>query len=158
MAEKIAPGSIRVRELDQGPDENTPRYWFGNDVFVTHFFNALSSTFPEGERFFIRSVRRYADRIDNVMLAREVTAFVGQEGQHSKAHDVHVALLVDQGYGVLRTINGIQRVVMNWLNNRAPRLGEFLIQTATGNDSDTWAPTPLARLVLLSSGSMRDDA
>ncbi len=64
----------------------------------------------------------------------------------------------NQGYGVLRTINVIQRVVMIWLNNRAPRLGEFLIQTATGNDSDTWAPTPLARLVLLSSGSMRNDA
>ena len=88
MAEKIAPMSIRVRELDQGPDENTPRYWFGGDVFITHFFNALSSTFPEGERFFIRSVRRYADRIDNAALAREVTAFVGQEGRHSKAHDV----------------------------------------------------------------------
>ncbi len=122
MTETIAPVSIHVRELDQGPDENTPRYWFGNDIFVTHFFNALSSTFPEGERFFIRSVRRYADQIDNGPLAREVTAFVGQEGRHSKAHDVHVALLVNQGYGVLRNINRIQRVVMTWLNDSAPRL------------------------------------
>lgn len=122
MAETISQTSIHVRELDRVPDETTPRYWFGDDVFITHFFNAISSTFPEGERFFIRSVRRYADQIDEGALGRDVTAFVGQEGQHSKAHDAHVALLVEQGYRIVRTFNRNQRVVMTWLNNRAPRV------------------------------------
>ncbi len=44
------------------------------------------------------------------------------------------------------------------IEKRVGKIVEFLIQTATGNDSDTRALTPLARLVLLSFGSMRDDA
>lgn len=116
------PSKIHVRDLTEAPDDKTPRYWFANDIFLTHFFNAVSSTFPEGERFFIRSVRHYADNITDEQLRSQITAFYGQEGRHSREHDSHIKLLHDQGYKSLGIVNRNQRVVMNWLNQHAPRV------------------------------------
>ncbi len=39
-------------QLDFKLDE-IPRYWFGGDPFLTRMFDALSLTFPDGERYFI---------------------------------------------------------------------------------------------------------
>ncbi len=33
--------------------KGAPKYFFDNDAFKTHFMNALSIVFPEGERVFI---------------------------------------------------------------------------------------------------------
>lgn len=122
MAEPISRPPIQVRKLQGPPDECTPRYWFGGDPFTTHFFNAISTTFPDGERFFIRSVKYYADGIADAALVADVAAFAGQEGRHSKEHDNHVTLLIDQGYPGLRIFNRNLRVVTGWLNAHAPRL------------------------------------
>src|SRR5215470_13205644 len=43
--------------------ERTSRWWVRNDPVATAFFNALSATFPQGERFFIESVKHYRDRV-----------------------------------------------------------------------------------------------
>lgn len=117
-----AHSSIPVRDLDRRPDDSTPRYWFAGDPFTTHFFNAVSTTFPEGERFFIRSVRHYADGIEDEALVADVAAFAGQEGRHSREHDHHVTLLINQGYSGLRVFNRNLRVATGWLNVHAPRL------------------------------------
>ncbi|MEM9621489.1 MAG: metal-dependent hydrolase [Pseudomonadota bacterium] len=113
--------SIQVRRLADPPSATTPRYWHSDDPFLTHFFNALSSTFPEGERFFIRSVRHYHKQLP-AELAEQVDQFTGQEGQHSREHDHHMQLLYDQGYEFLARFNRMQKNVMSWLNTRAPRL------------------------------------
>ncbi len=117
MAEPL----IRVRTLDTPPDENTPRYWHSNDVFLSHFFNALSSTFPEGERFFIQSVRTYYHQLP-AELAAQVDLFAGQEGQHSKEHDAHMDLLQAQGYTALGFLNRHMRTFLRWLPKKFPRL------------------------------------
>ena len=41
-------------------------------------FGALSLTFPEGERMFIRSVRNYRDRVESRELKQQVAGFIGQ--------------------------------------------------------------------------------
>ena len=82
-----APAVPVVRRIHGGPDADTPRHWFDGQAFETHFFNALSTTFPEGERSFILSVRAHADGITDPELQREIDAFVGQEGQHSREHE-----------------------------------------------------------------------
>lgn len=122
MAEPSAFPTIEVRGLDRRPDQSTPRYWYGGDPFTTHFFNAVSSTFPEGERFFVRSVRHYAEHIDDAALSADIAAFAGQEGRHSLEHDRHVSLLVAQGYTGLRVFNRNLRAATRWLNLHAPRL------------------------------------
>ncbi|MCG8438771.1 MAG: metal-dependent hydrolase, partial [Pseudomonadales bacterium] len=40
---------------------SVPRHWNGGDPVLTRFFDALSVHFPEGERFFIQSVRNFKD-------------------------------------------------------------------------------------------------
>lgn len=107
-----------IRTVTDGPDQQTPKYWYGDDPFLTHFFNAVSSTFPEGERFFIRAVRHFAQD-DNDPVIR---AFVGQEGQHSKAHDVHIDLILAQGFSGIAQFNRVQKRAMGWMNRRVPRL------------------------------------
>ncbi|MBC7172326.1 MAG: metal-dependent hydrolase, partial [Polyangiaceae bacterium] len=36
---------------------DTPKYWFANDPWSTQLLNALSLTFPAGEKAFVHSVR-----------------------------------------------------------------------------------------------------
>ncbi len=100
--------------------EETPRYWFGGDPFRTHFLNALSSTFPEGEAFFVRSVRHYRDRIDEPGLRTEIQGFSGQEGVHSQEHARHVEILVGQGYAGLAKVNRMAGRELRMYNRRAP--------------------------------------
>jgi predicted metal-dependent hydrolase len=60
--------------------------WHDEGRHVSHFFNALSLFFPDGERFFIHSVRHYRNEIADPTLGRAVTAFIGQEAMHGREH------------------------------------------------------------------------
>ncbi|NUF14207.1 metal-dependent hydrolase [Acinetobacter lactucae] len=67
--------------------ENTPRYWCNNEPTFTHYFTGLSTLFPEGESYFVRSVRALREKAkSNEILDREISAFIGQEAMHSKEH------------------------------------------------------------------------
>lgn len=63
------------------------RDWHGDGAGVTSFINALSVIFPEGERFFIDSVRYYRDRIKDPELKEAVRGFIGQEAMHGREHE-----------------------------------------------------------------------
>jgi len=128
-----------------------PRYWWGDDPFRTHFFNALSSTFPFGEAFFVRSVRYYADRVTDPKLQQEIRAFAGQEGQHSRIHDAHVDLLIEQGYGALAARNRFIDRIMRWHNRETPR---FSLAVTAALEHLT---AILARQLLLNPGNHVDE-
>src|SRR3954454_9073585 len=49
------------------------------DVVSSHVMANLSSVFPDGEDFFVRSVRHYRDQITDPVLKRQVAGFIGQE-------------------------------------------------------------------------------
>ena len=90
---------LHVRRFD--PDfSDLPRHWFGGDPVTTHAVNALNLIFPDGERFFVRSVRRYADGIEDPELRAEVQAFIQQEAHHGHAHSQQVDVLEAQGFEV----------------------------------------------------------
>lgn len=97
-----------------------PRHWFGGDPFRTHFMNALSSVFPDGEAWFVRSVLHYRDQVDDPELLAAIRAFAGQEGQHSHQHDLHCALMEAQGYSFIARANRVMRKILVWLNEKAP--------------------------------------
>lgn len=59
---------------------------FENNSIISTFLYALSSIFPEGEKFFIHSVRHYRPHIKNPELLRQVRGFIGQEAHHSQSH------------------------------------------------------------------------
>lgn len=113
---------IPIRRPSHPLSRAIPRYWYGGDPFATHFFDALSSTFPFGEAFFVRSVLRYRDQIDDPELLRRIRGFAGQEGQHSRVHDEHVGILSGQGYSALETRNRFVDRIARWQNRRAPKI------------------------------------
>ena len=87
-------------KLDFGLDQDIPRHWMGGDPFKTRFFDAMSTVFPVGERFFIVSVRNYKDRVADPQLQHEVKGFTRQEAQHSMVHLQYNERLKAQGVNI----------------------------------------------------------
>jgi predicted metal-dependent hydrolase len=78
---------VRPRNREHQLEQSLARDWFDNHPFKTAWFNAMSITFPLGEKFFIDSVRHYADRIEDPKLREDIRGFIGQEGFHRREHD-----------------------------------------------------------------------
>ena len=113
--------SIVPRKISRHPNAATPTYWFDGKGFESLFFNAVSSTFPEGERFFVLSVRNFAEQIQDEGLKIDVARFMRQEGQHSREHDAHMRILDTQGFGMLRQVSRFDRLLMRWTAKFLPR-------------------------------------
>lgn len=102
----------RNREYDIASSLATD--WFDNHAFKTAWFNALSITFPVGEKFFIDSVRYFADEIEDPKLSADISGFCGQEGYHRREHDRYNKTLCNaRGYDLNylegRIIKGTER-------------------------------------------------
>ncbi len=113
--------AIEVRRPERFVSAEVPAYWNGGDPFATHYLNALSSVFPDGEAFFVRSVMHYRDRIRDPELQRAIQGFAGQEAQHSRQHDAHLEALAAQGYTALVRLNRMADAGMRFGNRHWPR-------------------------------------
>ena len=96
-----------------------PRAWLGGDPVATAISNGVSMLFPHGERFFVRSVKHFLDRIDDPKLRADVKAFFHQEGHHAKAHDDYNAVLRAQGYRIDQFL-GVYERLSSWLEAHLP--------------------------------------
>jgi predicted metal-dependent hydrolase len=66
---------------------NLPKHYAGEgDLIMSHVLANLSAVFPEGEDFFVRSVRHFRDDIDDPVLRKQVAGFIGQEALHGREH------------------------------------------------------------------------
>ncbi len=102
---------VRPRHMEFGFPDQLERHWFDNNPYITHFVHALSATFPDGERFFIQSVRNYMDQIDDPEMLKNVRGFIGQEAHHGKHHEHFNDLVGKLGY----PMNSIIKSVKNQL-------------------------------------------
>jgi predicted metal-dependent hydrolase len=109
---------IQPRHMNFQFDESIPRYWFDNDQFKSLLLTALSCTFPEGERFFVRSVRHYQKNIKDPKLREEVKGFIGQEAHHGNEHEEFNALMQKKGIPTRK----VEEFVHNGLKWRAKRM------------------------------------
>lgn len=91
--------NIHVRHLAFGRDAPAPRWWLGGDPVATAFYNALSITFPQGERFFMDSVRRYRP-LASPALDGQIEAFLAQEATHTREHLAFNHQVAANGYDV----------------------------------------------------------
>jgi hypothetical protein len=66
--------------------EGIKKHWVFNSSVATNFINSMHIVFPEGEKFFVRSVRKYAKQLKDEQLKKDVIAFCGQEGIHAREH------------------------------------------------------------------------
>jgi predicted metal-dependent hydrolase len=100
--------TIHPRNISFGRNETNPRWWLRNDPVATAFNNALSASFPEGERFFIDSVRAFKHRADP-KLQEQITAFTAQESVHTREHLMFNKHIVDAGYDLTKIDRYLER-------------------------------------------------
>jgi predicted metal-dependent hydrolase len=72
------------------------------DLIMSHVVATLSSVFPDGEDFFVRSVRHFRDQLEDPELRRDVAGFIGQEAIHGREHRALNDRLDQLGYPTKR--------------------------------------------------------
>src|SRR3954463_8871864 len=100
--------SITPRDRRFGRDTATPRLWHGGRVEATAIYNALSTTFPAGEAFFVESVRAFRDGAPP-RLAEEIKGFITQEAIHSREHDSFNKRAAAAGYDLSKLEAQVER-------------------------------------------------
>jgi len=104
----VADLGITPRDRRFGRDAATPRLWHGGRVEATAIYNALSTTFPEGEAFFVESVRAFRDGAAP-RLAEEIKAFTTQEAIHSREHDAFNKRASASGYDLAKLEEQVEK-------------------------------------------------
>lgn len=84
----IPKRTIKTRRMEFRYAEGLDRkhYAKDGDPTMSHVVAVLSSLFPEGEDFFVQSVRNYRDKITDPELKKQVAGFIGQEAIHGREH------------------------------------------------------------------------
>jgi hypothetical protein len=93
------PGDLKItsRDLAFGRNGQSPRHWLGGDPIATAFYNALSASFPQGERFFMDSVRAFKSKAETE-LQQQIVAFTTQEALHTREHVFFNQQIAGAGY------------------------------------------------------------
>jgi predicted metal-dependent hydrolase len=93
-------------------------HWMNGDPVATAVFNALSLTFPDGEKLFMDSVRHYRSRLSGP-LAEQVRAFLAQEAVHAREHHALNSLIDRERYPVAQ-IEALVRKRVAFARSRGP--------------------------------------
>lgn len=94
------PDEIIARDIRFGILGNAKRHWFGGDVIKTALLDGLSIFLPEGERYFIRSLKHYAPQLQDEELAAEINGYSVQEAYHTREHRDYNLAMASLGYDV----------------------------------------------------------
>jgi predicted metal-dependent hydrolase len=89
-----------VRKLEIDLSASFARHWHGGDAFRSHYYNALSMSFPVGEQYFIDAVRGGLALLpegSHPELRAAIQGFIGQEATHRHLHGLYNAQLEKQG-------------------------------------------------------------
>lgn len=132
---------IKVRNVHFNFDK-VPKHWILGSALATHFVNSMHIVFPEGEKFFIRSVRRFAKDLKNEELKKDVNNFCGQEGIHAREHQRFWEVMEEQGLKPERFAKflrvsafsgkySIENVIVGNLNKVQSRLGDKMALSVT---------------------------
>lgn len=116
------------RNLKFGLPKGKALTWNPAGEHVTQFYNTLSIFFPAGERFFIQSVRNYREEITDEHLKAQISAFIGQEGFHTREHEEYNDALRAAGM----PIDQLDNIVVNILETvkKLPRPMQLAVTVA----------------------------
>jgi predicted metal-dependent hydrolase len=99
--------------------QDVPRHFAADgDLILSHVAASLSAVFPDGEDFFVRSVRHFRDRITDPELRRQVSGFIGQEAMHGREHRAFNNRLDQLGYPTKR---------VEWLTEKGLAIRERIL-------------------------------
>ncbi|MBA0045886.1 metal-dependent hydrolase [Mycobacterium sp. NPDC050853] len=80
------------------PTGSLNRHYVQGDLVMSHLIAMLSAVFPEGEDYFIRSVKHFSGEITDPVLKKQVAGFIGQEVTHGREHRELNDRLQQMGY------------------------------------------------------------
>jgi uncharacterized protein len=118
----IHPVPVRAMSL--------PKLWYQNNPVKTHFFNALSTLFPQGENFFIASIRNFESRAQTDLLKQQIHDFVTQEKNHAAIHKAYNRCLAKAGYDVAWMEANLHRKI-SFGQQHVPPLALLAVTVAT---------------------------
>lgn len=95
----LTPPTITPRNVAFRGGTLQERWWLGRNPVATAFYNSMSVIFPQGEAFFIASVRAFRDEVPPA-LAAQIRGFIQQEVFHSREHLAFNRRLTDAGYDI----------------------------------------------------------
>lgn len=96
-------------------------HWHPAGPAVSRFFDNLSILFPDGERFFIASVKAHRHLVEDEKLRADMKAFYAQEGHHGREHLRYNQWLRDQDLGVERMEDEVRAILALARDNLPPR-------------------------------------
>ncbi|MBS9534814.1 metal-dependent hydrolase [Mycobacterium sp. M1] len=146
-----------VRRLSFGFDTQAPtdKYFADGNMVFSHLVAILSAIFPPGEDIFVRSVRRYQDRIADPDLRKRVAGFIGQEKTHGLQHRELNEQLTAMGYPtawfeyLLQSTERMEKFLDKQYPDpdRLPRLRHFFLgfTVAAEHFTAVWAENILKR-------------
>jgi predicted metal-dependent hydrolase len=108
---KSAQVEIKPRRMAFDTESPMNKYAFKNNSLISTFFYALSALFPDGERFFIHSVRNYRDDIKDETLKEQIRGFIGQEAHHGISHEALNQAITDMGFPMDRIVGRLHKRV-----------------------------------------------
>jgi predicted metal-dependent hydrolase len=112
---------IVVRRLPfEFPDDIQPHWIPGNPEFA-HMANGASVVMPYLEPFLIRSLRDGLAQVKDPQLLADGASFIGQEGQHFRAHRRFNDLLKAKGYEELAEVEALMERRYAQLGRRSLR-------------------------------------
>lgn len=109
------------KNLDFQLERMSGPHWFGQDAFKSRYFDSVSLLFPDGERYFIESVRAFRHLIQDEKLQQDVTNFIQQEAQHSVAHSKMNKILGEYGLPVEQITADANEIFLWMTRNFSPR-------------------------------------
>lgn len=150
MAER-APRArkIPVRAMGFPFDRSIRRFWLFGSPHATHLANGLNLLFPDGERFFIRSVKHYMDQVsDDPELVERIRGFFGQEGRHGHEHERLNRILEQQGYDFEDFLKWYRRIAYELIEPNAPPALRLSVTAAAEHLTASLAHRALTRNLL----------
>ncbi len=148
---------IRVRKPSFAFGD-VPRHWLFGNARASHLANALNLLFPAGERFFIRSVRHFLDRVDDPALLEDVKRFMGQEVRHGMEHERFFEALAAHGLEFRSFLSWYERLAFETIEKRSPPELNLSVTVALEHFTAMFAERALTRDVLPNNAhpAMRD--
>lgn len=96
------------------PDGSQRQHFADGQLVASHMFAVLSALFPEGEDFFIRSVRNYRDQITDPDMQQDIKGFIAQEATHRHQHKMLNERLQAMGYPTARLDRHLKHLFGVW--------------------------------------------
>jgi uncharacterized protein len=114
--------TVRARRIRFNyPSGSLNHHYVDGDLIMSHVVAVLSAMFPEGEDFFVRSVRQHADAVTDPELKTQVAGFIGQEVTHGREHQALNERLQQMGYPT-RRVDALTRIGLKEAEKRLPAL------------------------------------